>query len=143
MYCRNCGQQIDDLAAVCIHCGVAVGNGKKFCHNCGFEHPEDASFCQNCGVDLRSAAEQRQAAANSGTKSRLVAGILGILLGSLGVHNFYLGYNNRAVVQLLLTIFGCGIGAVVSTVWGLVEGIFYLTGNEKYSTDADGNPLGE
>ena len=143
MYCRNCGQQIDDLAAVCIHCGVAVGNGKKFCHNCGFEHPEGAAFCQNCGVDLRSAAEQRQAATNPNEKSKLVAGILGILLGYLGVHNFYLGYNNRAVVQLLLTVFGCGIGAVASWIWGLVEGICYLTGNEKYTTDADGRPLGE
>lgn len=26
MFCKNCGQQIDDNAAVCIHCGVATGN---------------------------------------------------------------------------------------------------------------------
>ena len=24
MFCRNCGKEIDDKAAVCIHCGVSV-----------------------------------------------------------------------------------------------------------------------
>ncbi len=28
MYCKNCGQQIDDRAVVCPHCGVATGNGQ-------------------------------------------------------------------------------------------------------------------
>ena len=49
MFCKNCGQEIDDLAAVCIHCGVAVGNGVKFCQNCGSELPEEAAFCIKCG----------------------------------------------------------------------------------------------
>ena len=64
MYCKNCGQQIDDLAAVCVHCGVAVGNGSKFCQNCGFELPENAAFCQNCGVDVRGAANNSATNAN-------------------------------------------------------------------------------
>ena len=145
MYCKNCGQQIDDLAAVCIHCGVAVGNGKKFCQNCGFELPENAAFCQNCGVDVRSEKEKKAAEvnANPNAKSKLVVGLLGIFLGSLGVHNFYLGFTKRAVAQLLITVLSCGALSTVSAIWGLIEGIFYLTGNEKYSTDAEGNPLGE
>ena len=28
MYCKNCGQQLDDRAVVCPHCGVATGNGQ-------------------------------------------------------------------------------------------------------------------
>ncbi len=24
MFCRNCGKEIDDKAAICVHCGVAV-----------------------------------------------------------------------------------------------------------------------
>ena len=35
MFCKNCGQQIDPNAAVCIHCGVAKNVGNKFCANCG------------------------------------------------------------------------------------------------------------
>lgn len=143
MYCKNCGQQIDDLAAVCVHCGVAVGNGKKFCQNCGAELAEKAAFCTNCGVDVRSAAQKNQTSADPNAKSKLVAGLLGILIGSLGVHNFYLGYTKRAVTQLLLTLLSCGALSVISGVWALVEGIFYLTGHENYTTDADGRPLGE
>ena len=26
MFCKNCGQEIDNNADVCIHCGVATGN---------------------------------------------------------------------------------------------------------------------
>lgn len=145
MYCKNCGKEIDNLAAVCVHCGVAVGNGSKHCQNCGFELPENAAFCQNCGVDVRSAQAKKVAEekANPNAKSKMIAGILGILLGSLGIHNFYLGFTKRAVAQLLISVLSCGSLSVVSAVWGLIEGIFYLTGNEKYNTDADGNPLGE
>lgn len=72
-------------------------------------------------------------------KSKLVAGLLGILLGSLGIHNFYLGFTGKAVAQLLITILSCGILSVVSAIWGLVEGIQYLTGS--LNVDANGNPL--
>jgi TM2 domain-containing membrane protein YozV len=68
-------------------------------------------------------------------KEKLVAGLLGILLGYLGVHNFYLGNNGKAIAQLLLFIPTCGL----SSIWGLVEGIMILTGS--ISTDANGVPL--
>jgi TM2 domain-containing membrane protein YozV len=70
-------------------------------------------------------------------KSRVAAGLLGILLGGFGAHNFYLGYTNKAILQLVLTIFTCGIASI----WGLVEGILILTKNENYLTDANGVPL--
>jgi TM2 domain-containing membrane protein YozV len=70
-------------------------------------------------------------------KSRIVAGILGILLGGLGIHNFYLGYNKKAVIQIIVTFVTCGIGSI----WGLVEGILILVKNPSYLTDANGVPL--
>ena len=76
---------------------------------------------------------------NGQPKSKIAAGILGILLGSLGVHNFYLGYTGKAIAQLLISLFSCGTLAVVSAIWGLVEGIMILTGS--INTDANGNPL--
>lgn len=30
MYCRNCGEQLNDNQAICLKCGVAVGTGKAF-----------------------------------------------------------------------------------------------------------------
>lgn len=62
-------------------------------------------------------------------KSKMAAGLLGIFLGSFGVHNFYLGYTGKAVAQLLITVLTCGFGAFVSSIWGLVEGIMLLTGS--------------
>ena len=80
-------------------------------------------------------------------KSKIAAGILGILLGQLGIHNFYLGYKRNAIIQLVLTIVGyCttvfGIGGfliLIAAIWGLVEGIRILVGSIK--VDANGVPL--
>lgn len=72
-------------------------------------------------------------------KSRVAAGVLGILLGTLGVHNFYLGYTGKAVAQLLISVLTCGIGTPISGIWGLVEGIMILTGS--IAVDGKGYPL--
>jgi TM2 domain-containing membrane protein YozV len=72
-------------------------------------------------------------------KSKLAAGLLGIFLGGFGVHRFYLGYTKIGVIQLIVTIFTCGIGSI----WGFVEGILYLVGSNGYTTDATGRPLRE
>lgn len=74
-------------------------------------------------------------------KSKVVAGILGILLGSLGIHNFYLGKTKIALVQLLVSVVSFGFLAPVMGVWGLVEGILILVGHESYRTDSRGIPL--
>lgn len=71
-------------------------------------------------------------------KSRLVAGLLGIFLGGLGIHRFYLGYTGIGVAQIFVTIFTCGIGSL----WGLIEGIMILA-NSGITTDAQGRPLRE
>lgn len=107
----------------------------KYCRNCGNELPENAYICVKCGVKVDGGSSDRV----PGAKSRIAAGLLGIFLGSLGIHNFYLGYNGKAVGQLLLTILSCGLLAIVSEIWGLIEGIMILTGS--ISTDANGNPL--
>ena len=72
-------------------------------------------------------------------KSKIAAGILGILLGCFGVHNFYLGYTGKAVTQLVLTVVSCGILSFISGIWGLIEGIMILTGS--INVDARGVPL--
>lgn len=70
-------------------------------------------------------------------KSKIVAGILGILLGGFGVHRFYLGYTNIGIIQIIVTVVTCGAGAI----WGLIEGIMILVGSEGFRTDANGVPL--
>lgn len=135
MFCKNCGNEISDIAAVCVKCGVAKGNGNNFCPNCGTAVAAGACICTSCGVALSQPIPAGM------QKSKIAAGLLGIFLGYLGIHNFYLGYNGKAVAQLLITLLSCGIGGVVTSIWGLIEGVLILTGS--INTDARGIPLGD
>jgi len=60
-------------------------------------------------------------------QKKLVSGLLAILIGSLGIHKFYLGYTTEGILQIVLTIFTCGIGAILP----LIEGIIYLTKSDE------------
>ena len=136
MFCKNCGNQMDNLAVICTKCGVAAGTGSNFCPNCGQQTTQGALVCINCGAALNQTAQR---SIMPEQKSKIAAGILGILVGSFGIHNFYLGYTGKAVAQLLLTLLTCGVGSFISGIWGLVEGIMLLTGSIAY--DAKGIPL--
>ncbi|MFF5794305.1 NINE protein [Paeniglutamicibacter sp. NPDC012692] len=72
-------------------------------------------------------------------KSRLAAGLLGILLGGLGIHRFYLGYTAIGILQIVVTVLTGGIGGL----WGLIEGIMILVGSSSFRADARGVPLKE
>ncbi|MGN0115022.1 MAG: NINE protein [Acutalibacteraceae bacterium] len=139
MFCKNCGQQLNPNAEFCTSCGSKVGTGANFCPNCGAQTQPNAAVCVQCGVSLNNVAAP--GANGNAQKSKMVAGILGILLGAFGVHNFYLGFTGKAVAQLLITLCTCGAGAVVSEIWGLIEGIQILTGSKN--VDANGNPLSD
>ena len=65
-------------------------------------------------------------------KSKVAAGLLGIFIGSLGIHKFYLGYSKEGVIMLLVSLLPLGFGAGIMGIIGLIEGIIYLT-----KTDAD------
>lgn len=69
-------------------------------------------------------------------KSKITAGLLGIFLGALGVHNFYIGSYGKAIAQLLITVLSAGSLAFISLCWGFAEGILILTNcidiNKKY-----------
>lgn len=134
MFCKNCGAQfVSDQAVMCVQCGCQRGTGFNYCQNCGQPTPANAMVCLNCGVSLNANVP------TAGAKSKLTAGLLGIFLGGLGVHNFYLGYTGKAVAQLLISLLSCGILSWVSAIWGLIEGIMILTGS--ISQDGKGNPL--
>ena len=105
-----------------------------FCQKCGNKLEEGQGVCLNCGTLVENKQEN-----NVDSKSKIAAGIFGILLGVFGVHNFYLGFTGKAVAQLLITILSCGILSFVSAIWGLIEGILILTGS--INKDANGNTL--
>jgi len=58
--------------------------------------------------------------------NKIPAGVCGILLGSLGIHKFILGYTGAGLIMLLVTILSCGLLSPVTHIIGLIEGIIYL-----------------
>jgi TM2 domain-containing membrane protein YozV len=88
----------------------------KFCTACGNELHIKAELCPKCGV--------RQASKIDGGK-KTTAGILALLVGGLGVHQFYLGKPGRGILYLLF--FWTFIPAIVS----FIEGILLLTMTEE------------
>ena len=66
-------------------------------------------------------------------KSKVVAGLLQILI-PLGIGRFYIGDNRTGVIQLVVTLVTCGIGAL----WPFVDGIIMLATDSK---DANGYML--
>ncbi len=69
------------------------------------------------------------------TDKKLIAGILAILLGTFGVHKFFLGYTVPGVIMLAVGLAGfflCGFPTLAVGIVGVIEGILYLT-----KTDAE------
>lgn len=66
-------------------------------------------------------------------KEKLIAGLLGIFLGGFGIHSFYLGFTQKAIIQIVVTVVTCGVGSL----WGLIEGIMYLVQGGKDAHGVD------
>lgn len=69
-------------------------------------------------------------------KNRIAAGLLALTMGALGIHSFYLGNASKGLMQLLVSLLTCGIGAVVLQILGIIEGVKILDG--RINTDAYG-----
>ncbi|MBQ3587420.1 MAG: TM2 domain-containing protein [Oscillospiraceae bacterium] len=118
MYCTNCGFKIDDNAIFCTNCGHKVGRQEK----------------KDFAGDIRNGYRNVMA----GQKSRLIAAVLAILLGSMGIHEFYLGYTKKGITHLMLFVFFLGWA---SQIWAIYEALMILTG--RVATDANGMPLSD
>ena len=65
-------------------------------------------------------------AAAARASHKIAAGIFGILLGSLGIHKFILGYTSAGLIMLLVTVLSCFALSPIMHIIGLIEGIIYL-----------------
>lgn len=142
MFCKQCGRPIDDGQELCEDCKAKMGNSQDMNQNYNNPNFNNQNYSnqnfnnQNYNPNYNPNYNNGQ---NGAQKSKIAAGLLGIFLGSFGVHNFYLGYTGKAVAQLLITLLTCGFGAFVSSIWGLIEGILILTGS--INVDGNGVPL--
>jgi TM2 domain-containing membrane protein YozV len=81
------------------------------------------------GVPPTIAPPQQSLASRASIK--IAAGICGILLGSLGIHKFILGYTAAGITMLLVTLLTCFIAAPIMHIIGLIEGIIYLCKSDE------------
>lgn len=157
MFCRNCGTPADDAAQFCTNCGASL-KVESAAVNPPAPAPEypvpdtvplgaadpvpPPPFGASGTYTPPQSGSPYPSAVVREPKQKLVAALLGIFLGWIGIHRFYLGYNTIGIVQLILGILGiftCGVTSIASWIWGIIDGVLILTG--KIRTDAQGVPL--
>lgn len=128
MYCKNCGEALNENQAICLKCGVAVGNGNSYCANCGRPVAPNAAVCVSCGVAIQN--KKVAAGGSLGDKDKTTMALICFFLGGFGVHNFMMGESKKGVVKIIATL--CfGIGAILA----LIDFIKILT--DKYVIDPE------
>lgn len=126
MFCRNCGEEMNDNQAICLKCGVAVGKGNSFCANCGGAVNENAEVCLSCGCKIVNEEEKAKAAAgNLNGQDKMTMALVCFFLGGIGIHNFMMGETKRGILKIVLS-FLCGISGILA----LIDFIKILT--DKY-----------
>jgi TM2 domain-containing membrane protein YozV len=98
-----------------------------YCTACGEQISEEAASCPKCGHPQRSQVQTSQV-----PKSRIVAGVLALVLGGLGVHKFYLGKVGLGVLYILF------VWTFIPTIVALVEGLIYLLQDDKAFEEKQG-----
>lgn len=124
MYCKNCGEQMNDNQAICLKCGVNAGEGNAFCANCGNAIDPQAAVCLNCGVAVKKAN------GGYGKYDKMVIALICFFFGGIGIHNFMLGETKKGIVKIVLS-FCFGIGAILA----LIDFIRILM--DKYEVNPD------
>ena len=72
-------------------------------------------------------------------KQWIVAVLLAFFLGALGIHNFYLGYTTKGIIQLVISL--TVVGLIVTGIWAFIDFIMLIMRSGSYACDAQGQPL--
>lgn len=146
MFCRNCGNEVNENAAACLSCGADPKRGENFCPNCGVKTNANQVICTACGVSLKNTGS----VGGIGSSSKMLIGLLACIPGisDFGIH-YYLMHDMKKfklnIIVLIVSfvacfLFGIGtLGLLGLWIYNLIFGINVLTG--KITEDAEGNPL--
>ena len=114
----------------CTQCGAPAEGNLVSCKFCGAELPRVAppqppQQQQTAYAYQQPAQPQYAPQANPSGKSKTTAGLLGILLGGVGAHKFYLGRPGMGILYLIF------VWTYIPAIVGLIEGIIYLTASDE------------
>jgi len=97
--------------------------GMVYCRGCSKEIHESARSCPHCGATQGSGAQG---------KNKVVAGVLALFLGGLGIHRFYLGQWWGLFYLLLCWTFVPAIIALVEAI------VFFCTSDDAWNAKYGG-----
>lgn len=122
MYCKSCGEILNEGQAVCVKCGVKVGEGNAYCSNCGEAITPGSDVCLKCGFAVKKAE------GNLGDYNKTTMALICFFLGGIGVHNFMMGETKKGIFKIVTTLcFGLGF------IFVLIDFVKILT--DKYVID--------
>lgn len=128
--CPQCGAPVTPGASECKFCGEKLVTQQPVSNTQQAAPQPQVVYTQQpqSQVNIQTAPQQVYVSGINPAwpvKSKVVAGLLGILLGGIGVHKFYMGKIGMGILYLLF----CWTG--IPSVIGLIEGIIYLCSSDE------------
>lgn len=127
--CPQCGAPIDSGASECKFCGekLAVQQVVQQMANQQAVPQQQIVYAQPQPQVVINQQPVYTTAINPAwpVKNKMVAGLLGIFLGGLGIHKFYMGKIGMGILYLVFC------WTYIPAIVGFVEGIIYLCSNDE------------
>ena len=108
MFCKNCGNAMNENQAICLNCGVKKGEGNKFCASCGAATSIGNEFCMNCGASLKKTSDLNG-------QDKIVMILICFFLGGIGIHNFMMGETKKGIFKIIMC-FVCGLSEIFALI---------------------------
>jgi len=115
--CPQCGAPAQEGAAKCEYCGAAIAQPVQSAQPVQQAQPQQVVYVQQSTVNPERA--------NWPIKNKIVAALLAILLGTLGIHKFYLGQNGKGILYLIFC------WTYIPAILSFIEGIMILCSNDE------------
>lgn len=136
--CSECGADVSDKAESCPKCGNPIANRTVASYVRAIESHQDQFFSRIAHIER----ERHERELNKSNKSRVAYVLLGLCLGWIGIHNFYIGRAGQGVAQIMLFVLSCILSFIVIGFVGFFAlTIWILINICSNNTDADGRQL--